>query len=324
MTSKQRLPFQRRVVDWMMETFSMEVCRDNAERNHRFLEEALELVQAMGCTAAEAHMLVDYTFGRPVGDPEQEVGGTMVTLAALCAAADVSMAELGERELARCWQNIDRIRAKQAGKPRSSPLPGPSPDERVTENLRSHLELERMTSSELRAMVNGRDRTISELNAKLAACTPSETKPPLGQEPWRLSLPVITVQMLADYGQEGFFEKTDQPVQGVTGVSWSSAAVDFACMLQGRQQERLAVEPPDAPLGLMYECRDELARLNSPLYERVWKWCQERQQKGPAVEPEAPKRDCVHSIHVDYCPSCQEDLKYLRTPEKATCRKDDL
>lgn len=70
-----------------------------------------------------------------------------------------------------------------------------------------------------------------------------ETKPPLGQEPWRLSLPVITVQMLADYGQEGFFEKTDQPVQGIPGVSWSSAAVDFACMLQGRLQERLAVEP---------------------------------------------------------------------------------
>lgn len=72
---------------------------------------------------------------------------------------------------------------------------------------------------------------------------PVETKPPLGQEPWRLSLPVITVKMLADYGQEGFFEKTDQPVQGVIGVSWSSAAVDFACMLQGRLQERLAVEP---------------------------------------------------------------------------------
>lgn len=107
----------------------MEVCRNTTERNHRFLEEALELVQAMGCTAAEAHMLVDYTFGRPVGDPEQEVGGALVTLAALCSAADISMAELGERELARCWQNIDRIRFKQAGKPRSSPLPGPSPVE---------------------------------------------------------------------------------------------------------------------------------------------------------------------------------------------------
>jgi hypothetical protein len=115
--------FQVRVVDWMMETFSMEVCRDSAERNHRFLEEALELVQATRCTRAEAHMLVDYVFNRPVGDSQQEVGGVMVTLAALCALHDFNMSECAERELARCWQNIERIRQKQASKPKHSPLP---------------------------------------------------------------------------------------------------------------------------------------------------------------------------------------------------------
>jgi hypothetical protein len=122
MASKKH-PFQRRVVDWMMETFSMEVCRNTTERNHRFLEESLELVQAMGCTASEAHQLVDYVFGRPVGDPAQEVGGVLVTLAALCSAADLSMRDCGEDELGRCWENIDRIRAKQAEKPKHSPLP---------------------------------------------------------------------------------------------------------------------------------------------------------------------------------------------------------
>jgi hypothetical protein len=70
-----------------------------------------------------------------------------------------------------------------------------------------------------------------------------ETTPPLGQEPWRCSLPVITVQMLADFGQEGFFEKTDQPVHGVAGVSWSQAAVDFSCLIQGLRKDRPAVEP---------------------------------------------------------------------------------
>jgi hypothetical protein len=118
--------FQSRVANWMMETFSMETCRSTAERNHRFLEESLELVQSLGCTAAEAHMLVDYTFGRPVGEPRQEVGGVMVTLAALCTAADMSMANCSELELLRCWKNIERIRAKQATKPPSSPLPGPT------------------------------------------------------------------------------------------------------------------------------------------------------------------------------------------------------
>ena len=39
---------------------------------HRFLEEALELVQACGATASEAHQLVDYVYGRPVGEPAQE------------------------------------------------------------------------------------------------------------------------------------------------------------------------------------------------------------------------------------------------------------
>lgn len=50
------------------------------------------------------------------------------------------------------------------------------------------------------------------------------TKPP-----YDLALPTITVQMLGDYGQEGFFEKTDKPVNGVAGVNWSQASVDFAC-----------------------------------------------------------------------------------------------
>jgi hypothetical protein len=128
--------FQRRVLDWMMETFSMEVTRDTTERNHRYLEESLELVQAMGCTQSEAHQLVDYVYGRPVGEPQQEVGGALVTLAALCSAADFDMTECGDRELARCWQNIDRIRAKQAGKPKHSPLPEHAPETRACDAMR--------------------------------------------------------------------------------------------------------------------------------------------------------------------------------------------
>lgn len=74
-----------------------------------------------------------------------------------------------------------------------------------------------------------------------------ETGPVLGREPWRVSLPVITIQMIADYGQEGFFEKTDEAVQGVKGVKWSQAAVDFACMLQGERQSALEKFPTEVP-----------------------------------------------------------------------------
>jgi hypothetical protein len=96
---------------------------DKQERNHRFLEEALETVQSLGCTCEEAHMLVDYVFGRPVGEPTQEVGGALVTLAALCVANGFSFENCGEIELARAWSKIDQIREKQKNKPKGSPLP---------------------------------------------------------------------------------------------------------------------------------------------------------------------------------------------------------
>lgn len=119
-------PFQNHVAEWMVATFDAETVSNIDERNHRFLEESLELVQSLGCTQAEAHMLVDYVFGRPVGEPKQETGGVMVTLAALGNAAGIRIADAAETELARCWTKIDQIRAKQAGKPKHSPLPGPS------------------------------------------------------------------------------------------------------------------------------------------------------------------------------------------------------
>lgn len=123
--------FQSRVEPWLLACFGEEISNDKEERNHRFLEESLELVQATGCTASEAHQLVDYVFGRPVGEPHQEVGGVMVTLAALCRAQALDMHANGETELARIWTKVEKIRAKQAAKPRHSPLPeaaAPHPD----------------------------------------------------------------------------------------------------------------------------------------------------------------------------------------------------
>jgi hypothetical protein len=123
------VPFQQRVEPWMQKCFGPEIAADAQERNHRFLEESLELVQACGCTQSEAHQLVDYVFGRAVDDKKQEVGGVMVTLAALCLAQGLDMDEAGDVELRRVWDKIDQIRAKQAAKPKHSPLPeAPKPD----------------------------------------------------------------------------------------------------------------------------------------------------------------------------------------------------
>ena len=115
--------FQARVGDWMTQCFGDDISADTLERCDRFIEEALEFVQAAGYSAERAHALVDYVFGRPDGELPQEIGGVMVTLAAACNAMGYSMNECAETELARIWTKIDAIRAKQAGKPTGSALP---------------------------------------------------------------------------------------------------------------------------------------------------------------------------------------------------------
>ena len=116
--------FQQEVVEWLIECFGVDTMTDVPNRNHRFLEEALELVQASECTRVEAHQLVDYVYDRPAGDLNQEVGGVMMTLAALCAVTTVNLNSAAKEELGRCWVMIDKIRAKNAAKHKDSALPG--------------------------------------------------------------------------------------------------------------------------------------------------------------------------------------------------------
>lgn len=111
------MAFQDAVNDWMQACFGPEISADGTERNFRFGEEALELMQSLGAAEEEAMALVRDVWARPVGEPKQEVGGVMVTLAALCNARDLNYEHCGSIELSRCWDKIDKIRAKQAAKP---------------------------------------------------------------------------------------------------------------------------------------------------------------------------------------------------------------
>ncbi len=115
--------YQTRVERWLEACFPPSVRSDRGERTHRFLEEALELAQANGCSREDAVALVDYVFSRPQGDPAQEVGGVLVTLASLCSAVAINMDEAGDKELECNWDRIEAIRAKQLSKPHGSPLP---------------------------------------------------------------------------------------------------------------------------------------------------------------------------------------------------------
>lgn len=113
------MSFQQNVYPWLLDCFGSRIAADRAERNHRFIEEALELVQSLGCTREEVETLVDYVFARKGGEPTQEVGGVMVTLASLCLANQMDMHSAGYHELARIKQpeNVEKIRLKQARKP---------------------------------------------------------------------------------------------------------------------------------------------------------------------------------------------------------------
>jgi hypothetical protein len=76
--------YQERVWRWCKHTFDgIALWNSDKERAYRFFEEASELFQAMGMTKDDAYKIVDYVYGRPVGEKSQEVGGVMVTLLAL-------------------------------------------------------------------------------------------------------------------------------------------------------------------------------------------------------------------------------------------------
>lgn len=121
--------FQDNVARWVVRCFGAEIASDKVERNFRFFEEAIELIQACGMSKADCRALLDYTFDRPKGEPSQEVGGVMVTLAALCWANRLDLEGCATDELMRISipQTMTKIREKQAAKTHRTdhgPLPG--------------------------------------------------------------------------------------------------------------------------------------------------------------------------------------------------------
>ena len=193
--SKRARDFQDRVQPWMMACFGAEISADLVERTDRATEEMLELSQAI-CSmlgidfAPRAHALVDYVAGRPAGDPAQEVGGVMVTLAALCLAAGLNMHDAAETELSRIMRPeiIEKIRAKQAAKPTGSALPIALADTKseaamLREAIARIIEpiaFEQPTKTNNRVYRNwsyeqGREDAYAKADAILALTTPNDT-----------------------------------------------------------------------------------------------------------------------------------------------------
>lgn len=111
--------FQMLVGMWAVEIFGEAIARNKQTRNYRFFEEATELVQSLGMTRDECITILNYVFGRPVGEPPQELGGVGVTLAALAVASGLNADACFWDELERCNRPevMEKIRAKQKNKP---------------------------------------------------------------------------------------------------------------------------------------------------------------------------------------------------------------
>lgn len=165
------LDYQQRVWKWMREVFNETIASDPVERNHRFLEEALELVQACDCTKADAHALVEYVYGRPKGEKWQEVGGALHTLVALADAQGLQVWECALREEKRVSdpEVMTRIRFKQAAKPKFGPLPQAVPDSPLLVDLRLAAETLRTYEMYHRAKNTAESLEKAEVNAALAA-----------------------------------------------------------------------------------------------------------------------------------------------------------
>jgi len=116
------MSFQSRVWRWAKECFVTDDALSPEQRSFRFMEEALELTQAVGTSKEDVHRLVDHVYSRPVGEARQEVGGVMVTLAALCESKGIIMLAAAHNEIARCERRTAAIREKDRAKPKRSPL----------------------------------------------------------------------------------------------------------------------------------------------------------------------------------------------------------
>ena len=116
--------------DWGVRCFGLEHMQDWRIRGLCFGEEAIEVMQVLEVSREQAHRLVDVVYDRPIGKIEQEIGGSIVTLAVLCRSlGQAEVEDLFEREVQRVLSKTPehfRIRNKEKIDLLSPALPAPA------------------------------------------------------------------------------------------------------------------------------------------------------------------------------------------------------
>lgn len=87
--------------DWAIRAFGADHVYNHSVRSLRVAEEAVELAQAYGVDKRTMLHLVETVYSRPPGTPEQEMGGVLMTINVMCAAASADPDAVFERELLR-------------------------------------------------------------------------------------------------------------------------------------------------------------------------------------------------------------------------------
>lgn len=110
----ESLEMQKRVRSWV-ESRLGGTAMESKERAMRFLEEALELVQAEGLNCTEMIKIVLHVDNKEPGQVEQELGGTILTLLAYADSKEYILSVCAELELDRIEKlPADKFRKRQA------------------------------------------------------------------------------------------------------------------------------------------------------------------------------------------------------------------
>ncbi len=108
--------FQLRALQWMSTCFPDAKSKRVEQRALRFLEEAIELAQAVGVTAEQAALLTKQVYDKPVGEARFELGAVMVTLSGVACACTEDLASCAENELTWCIEHSADIQRKNRNK----------------------------------------------------------------------------------------------------------------------------------------------------------------------------------------------------------------
>lgn len=92
----------RLACDWAIRAFGPDHVNDRKVRSLRIVEEAIELCQAYGVDKEKVALAVNEVYGRPPGEPTQELGGVLLTTYIMCASrGNEEPDDVMEVELAR-------------------------------------------------------------------------------------------------------------------------------------------------------------------------------------------------------------------------------